>query len=147
MGTFIHIRSSKFPVLPGEKDELVNEGMYGKALAEYLRLRLSERGYDVTSICCEDWGWWVGLKATPFTFGVCIYSGRDEEGGPQEFACTDDAIGPKKWSWKKLRFIETSTWVKKLHGDLMAVFEADKDVKIVSVSDEFPDFDRPLTTD
>ena len=37
MGNFIHIRSSKFPILPGEKEELVNDGMYGKALAEYLR--------------------------------------------------------------------------------------------------------------
>ena len=33
MDRFIHVRSKKFPILPGEKEELVNEGMYGKALA------------------------------------------------------------------------------------------------------------------
>jgi hypothetical protein len=33
---FIHISSAKFPILRGEKEELVNEGTYGKALAEYL---------------------------------------------------------------------------------------------------------------
>ena len=32
MSTFIHIRSDKFPALPGEDDEIVNDGMYGKAL-------------------------------------------------------------------------------------------------------------------
>ena len=36
MSKFIHIRSAKFPVLPGEREELVNEGTYGKALAIYL---------------------------------------------------------------------------------------------------------------
>jgi hypothetical protein len=46
MNKFIHIRSAKFPILPGEKAELVNEGMYGKALALYLQQHLSDRGYD-----------------------------------------------------------------------------------------------------
>ena len=46
MGKFIHIRSAKFPILPGEKEELVNEGMYGRALAEYLQARVRDRGYE-----------------------------------------------------------------------------------------------------
>lgn len=33
MGPFIRIRSPKFPILPGEREELVNEGTYVKALA------------------------------------------------------------------------------------------------------------------
>jgi hypothetical protein len=33
MEKFIQIRSAKFPVLPGEEEELVNMGMYGKAVA------------------------------------------------------------------------------------------------------------------
>jgi hypothetical protein len=57
MGKFIHIRSSKFPILPGEKEELVNNGMYGKALAEYLQAKLRNRGYDAPFVCCEDWSW------------------------------------------------------------------------------------------
>jgi len=77
MNKFIHIRSAKFPVLLGEKEELVNEGMYGKALAEYLQAKLRDRGYDAPFICCEDWGWWVELRA-PFTFGVCISAGLKE---------------------------------------------------------------------
>jgi len=56
---FIHIKSEKFPVLPGEDAELVNEGTYGKALAQYLEARLRERAYEVPTYCCEDWGWWI----------------------------------------------------------------------------------------
>ena len=137
MGAFIQIRSSKFPILPGEKEELVNEGMYGKALAEYLQLKLSDRGYDAPFVCCEDWGWWVELKTAPFVFGVCIYAGP-EEYGPIDFVCTDGATGPRKWNWKKLRFVDTTPWVKKLHEDLMAVFQADEGVEIVGISEEFP---------
>ena len=36
------------------------------------------------------------------------------------------------------RFVDTSPWVKKLHEDLLAVFQADVDVQIVGVSKEFP---------
>jgi len=137
MSQFIHIRSKKFPILPGEKEELVNEGMYGKALGEYLQKTLSERGYDAPFVCCEDWGWWVELKGAPFAFGVCIYSGpADDE--PTEFVCTDGAIGPRKWSWKKFRFVETAPWVEKLHEDLLAVFRADADVEVIGIADEFP---------
>jgi hypothetical protein len=138
MGKFIHIKSSKFPILPGEKAEVVNEGMYGKALAEYLQAKLRDRGYDAPFVCCEDWGWWVELRNTPFTFGVCIYSVPAED-GPVEFVCTDGVAGrPRKWSWKTFRFVDTTPWVQKLHEDLMAVFQADQDVTILGVSEEFP---------
>jgi hypothetical protein len=136
MSKFIHIRSFKFPILPGEKEELVNEGMYGKALAQYLQAKLTDRGYQAPFVCCEDWGWWVELKDVPFAFGVCIYSKPAEN--PIEFVCTDGAVGLRKWSWKRFRFMDTSPWVTKLHEDLLAVFQADKDVKIVGTSEEFP---------
>ena len=137
MSKFIHVKSNKFPILPGEREELVNDGMYGKALAEYLQTRLRDRGYEVPFICCEDWGWWVELKTAPFTFGVCIYCGP-ETVGPLDLFCTDGATSAKKWSWKKLRFIDTSPWVDKLHAELMAIFDADEEVEVVGVSNELP---------
>jgi hypothetical protein len=137
MSKFIHIKSARFPVLPGEKEELVNDGMYGKSLAQYLQAKLSGRGYEAPFVCCEDWGWWVELKGAPFKFGVCIYS-RAEEEGPIDFVCTDGAPGPRKWSWRGFRFVDTSPWVKKLHEDLMSVFQTDKEVEVVGVSEEFP---------
>jgi hypothetical protein len=146
MARFIHIRSSRFTILPGEKEELVNDGMFGKALAGFLQSKLRERGYDAPFVCCEDWGWWVELRNAPFVFGVCIYSGAEED-GPVDFACTDGAIGPRKWSWRKLRFIDTSPWVDQVHDDLMAIFRAEVDVEIVGVSDDFPNLGSASNSD
>ena len=137
MDRFIHIKTAKFPILPGERDELVNDGMFGKALAEYLRAKLGDRGYDAPFVCCEDWGWWVELKGAPFAFGVCIYSGPEED-GPVDFVCADGVTGLRKWSWKRLRFVDTTPWVESLREDLIAVFKADEDVEVVGVSEDFP---------
>ncbi len=41
--------------MPGEDDELVNEGMYGKACSQYLQANLACRGYSVPFVVCEDW--------------------------------------------------------------------------------------------
>jgi hypothetical protein len=133
MEKFIQIRSAKFPILPGEKEELVNEGMYGKALAQYLQAQLKNRGYDVPFIACEDWGWWVELKAAPFKFGVCIYCGPERE-GLLDFFCTDGATTKRKWNWKMFKFVDTAAWVKKLHEDLISIFLADVEVEVVSTS-------------
>jgi hypothetical protein len=137
MDKFIHIRSRKFPILPGEKEELVNEGMYGKALAEYLQARLKERGYSAPFIACEDWGWWVELKTAPFTFGVCIYCGPESK-EPLDLFCTDGATGPRKWSWRRFRFIETRPWTEKLHQDLVSIFRADPEINVISTALDSP---------
>jgi hypothetical protein len=137
MDKFTHIRSKKFPILPGEKEELVNEGMYGKALAQYLQSRLTDRGYAAPFIAFEDWGWWVELKTAPFTFGVCIYCGP-VIGEPLDLFCTGGATGPRKWSWRSFRFIETKPWAEKLHEDLVAIFRADPEVEVVSTSLDSP---------
>jgi hypothetical protein len=143
MDKFIHIRSTKFPILPGENEELVNEGMYGKALAQYLQMKLSARGYEAPFICCEDWGWWVELKNAPFVFGVCIYCGHERD-GPLDLFCTDGAVGRTKWSWRRFRFVKTAPWVEKLHEDLVSIFRADPDVEIISTSLDSPfPADRP----
>lgn len=137
MGKFIHIRSTKLPILPGEKDELVNDGMYGKALAQYLQEKLKERGYDAPFYCCEDWGRWIELKDAPFVFGVCIYCGPEED-KPLNLFCTDGATATKKWSWRKFRFIDTTPWATKLHDDLVSIFRGDSDIEVVGTSLDSP---------
>ncbi len=141
MKKFIQIRSPKFPILPGEKEELVNEGMYGKAVAEYLKAKLKAHGYDVPFYCCEDWGWWVEIKSAPFGFGVCIYCGPARD-GPMDFFCTDGAHTQKKWSWKMFRFVDTTPWVDRLHNDIVAIFRADPEVLLIRT-----DLDEPFADD
>src|SRR5215471_9283378 len=136
MDRFVHITSPKFPILPGEKDELVNQGTYGKALAEYLRGKLSDRGYVSPFVCCEDWGWWVELSGAPFVSGVCVYS-KAENDQLVDFVCACDPDEGRKWSWRRLRFVDTTSWVVKLRGDLLEIFRGDKDVQLVGVGEEF----------
>ena len=137
MDKFIHVRSPKFPILPGEKEELVNEGMFGKALALYLQEKLQDLGYRAPFICCEDWGWWVELKGAPFVFGVCIYC-VERADGTLDLFCTDGATSRRKWSWRMFRFVDTTSWVTKLHGDLVSIFQNDPQVELVSTSLDSP---------
>lgn len=137
MTQFHHLKSARFPILPGDDDELVNEGMYGKALAEYLQRELAARGYEAPFVCCEDWGWWVELKGAPFVFGVCVYSG-ERESELVEFCCTDNLLGDRKWSWRKFSFIDTQPHREKLRADLIAIFEADSEIEYLGAKDEFP---------
>jgi hypothetical protein len=136
MDRFIQIRSAKFPIVQSEEEELVNEGTYGKALAEYVRRKLTDRGYVSPFVCCEDWGWWVELSGALFVSGVCIYS-KPRDGQLVDFVCACEPSEGRKWSWRKFRFVDTSLWAVKLHNDLLEVFQADEDVQIVGVYNEF----------
>lgn len=137
MNTFIHVRSGKFPLLPGEEKEMVNEGMVGKALALYLQDRLERSGYDAPFICCEDWGWWVELSGAPFRFGVCIYSTPPGD-GLTDYYCTDGAIARSIWSWKSFRRIDTSPWSAALHATLLTIFRNDPEVELLGISPTLP---------
>jgi hypothetical protein len=102
-----------------------------------LRRKVANLGYAAPFVCCEDWGWWVELKGTPFAFGVCVYSGPEEE-GPVDFVCNSGLSKGRKWSWKKFRFVETAPWVNQLDADLLTIFRSDPDVEIVGTFEEFP---------
>lgn len=135
---FIQVQSDKFHKLPGEEDEIVNEGMYGKALGQYLQIELQKRDYEVPLVCCEDWGWWVELKNAPFQFGVCIYCEPDQM-QPTEYVCTDGATGGGRvWSWRKFGFVDTSPWIDRLYDDLISIFNDDPAVELVAIHDDFP---------
>lgn len=141
MGPFIRVRSPKFAILPGEANVLVNEGVYGKALAEYLTGKLRQRGYDAPFACCEDWGWWVELAGFPFVFGVCIY-GRERASGQLDLYVTDGAVSARPWSWRRFRFVDTEAAVSQLHADLIAIFRADRDVQLLSTDSDAPLIDE-----
>jgi hypothetical protein len=66
-----------------------------------------------------------------------IYCGP-ETAGLLDLFCTDGATAPKKWSWGKFRFIDTTPWVEKLHGDLVSIFRADPEVELVSTCCDSP---------
>jgi hypothetical protein len=137
MKEFIHLRSSRFPLLPGEAEEMVNEGLVGKALALYLQEKLRRLGRDVPFVCCEDWGWWVELAGTPFRFGVCVYS-LPCDGDRAEFCCSDGARAERIWNWRTFGWIETAPWAEALHGELLAIFREDPEVELLGSGPTFP---------
>ncbi|MCA2981615.1 MAG: hypothetical protein INH41_19825 [Myxococcaceae bacterium] len=141
---FIHVRAAKFGVLPGEADELVNEGMYGKALGLYLVEALRQRGYDAAGPLCEDWGWWVGLGGFPFSFGVTIY-GAEREGGGLDLYVSDGATDETRFSWRHFKRVDTGarSAAERLHADLVALFQQDGDVEVVSTTLRAPFSDGP----
>ncbi len=137
MKEFIHLRSAKFPLLPGEAEEMVNEGLVGKALALYLQEKLQRLGREVPFVCCEDWGWWVELAGAPFRFGVCVYS-LPSNGEMAEFCCSDGASAARIWNWRRFGFIDTAPWAAALHGELVAIFQDDPEVELLGSGPTFP---------
>jgi hypothetical protein len=134
---FIHVKSPKFAPLPGEDDEIVNPGTYGKALSLYIQEKLAAKGHSVPFVCAEDWGWWVELKDSPVKGGVAVYCGPATNGG-YDFACLLGFSGAKKWSWKKFGSLDLTAYLAGLFNDLLTTFQDDPEVEVVGVTEECP---------
>jgi len=134
---FLHIKSAKFPILPGETEELVNEGTYGKALAEYLEAHLKQKGYEIPFICCEDWGWWVEIKGQPFALGCCVYGASDAT-DKQELCVTISRDAERRWSWLRFRFVDTTARVEQLFRDLKSILSNDPEIELLGCPEDFP---------
>ncbi|MFO0916238.1 MAG: hypothetical protein U0795_24985 [Pirellulales bacterium] len=135
---FIQIRSPKLRILAGEADELVNDGIYGKACAQYLQARLAQHGYSTPCVVCEDWGWWVEVGGLEFLCGIGVYGMQIDDSDELDLCVTVFAPRGKKWIWRKLKWIDTTAEVDRLHETLHAIFAADPDVTILGESPDFP---------
>lgn len=135
---FLHVRSPKFGILPGEEDELVNEGMYGKAFAQYLQKALAAEGYQTPFVSCEDWGWWVTIAGLEFTCGLGVYGSRIADTNDLDLCVSVLAPRGKKWNWRRFRFIDTTAEVDRLHETLRRICHSDKEITFLGESPEFP---------
>ena len=134
----IVIVSDSFPVLEGEREELVNEGMYGKALCRYLESNLPNVGIEVPFFCCEDWGWWIEVKRGDFGMGLCIHSDPDAGEHPRRYAIMSSITKAGKWSWKKFGKQDVSGEVLAILDAVEKVFREDAEIESVSRHDDFP---------
>ena len=135
---FLHVRSPKLGVLPGEDDELINEGMYGKAFARYLQNSLAQNGYETPDVVCEDWGWWVTIAGLPFSCGLGIYGIQIDDTDDLNLCVTVLTPRGQKWSWSKLRFVDTTAEIDRLHETIRCICVEDADVTIVAETPDFP---------
>ena len=136
--TCIEIHTKKFPVLEGENEELVNEGMYGKALCKYIENELPKKGLAVPMYVCEDWGWWIEVKDKEFVLGLQIYSDSEPDENPEKYAIMSSIRKQNKWSWKKFRNENVTSQVTKIMNTLDSIFTADPEIEFVKRHDDFP---------
>lgn len=73
----IMLRSDLFQIDPRE-DAQTNPFCYGRSLAEWLRERFIELGYQPEPVIPEDWGWCVMLRRSPFMLWIACGNDRSE---------------------------------------------------------------------
>jgi hypothetical protein len=137
MNSFLLIESERFPVLPGEEDDLVNPGTYGRALGEYLQRRLGDQGYATPLLCAEDWGWWLEVRRDDASDGILIYA-HPEDRPPRRYAVSSEARPGRRWRWSRFGFEDRTAWCDRLRADLEAAFAGDPEVEVRGWKDEFP---------
>ena len=109
----------EFPSIEGES-QLVNPGVWGKRLADFLR----EEGIETGEPIAEDWGWVVPLIDD--RFGVWVACCNCEE-YPDGFWCF---LYPHKMSLRRLfsRRAELRSWVTALRQAIDKVLSEDSGV-------------------
>lgn len=129
-------RSTRFEIEPGE-DKGINPGIYGKQLAEWLKVRLESRGYKVEPIINEDWGRCLMCSRQPFLLWVGCANMTDLSASPEvpppkeqiTWHCFATAEVP---FWKKLfSKIETEPVVAKLKADVGGILAAEPSITLV----------------
>jgi hypothetical protein len=75
-------KSGLFDIAPGE-DAATIPRCFGKRLANWLRAKLMEKGYNVEDVIPEDWGWCVMCARKPFKLWVGCGSVWDLQKAPE----------------------------------------------------------------
>ena len=135
-GNCLEIHTTKFPILPGENDEIVNEGMYGKALCTYLGEKLNALGLVCRPAVAEDWGWWQEVENNGFKMGLCIYSQANHGPDPDFYTKTCSENNGLRWSWSKFRKVDISSEVISIMDKVESVVRSDSEISYVNRQEE-----------
>ncbi len=123
MLTHVEFRSDRFPALE-EEEKLVNPGLWGKRLAEFLRVGLRKQGFETDEPIAEDWGWVVPVINEPFR--LWIGCGHYEE-YPDGFLCFIEPHEP--FVRKLLKKINTRERVAALQRAMDRVLAEDAGIR------------------
>ena len=122
MKTQVRFSSKLFPERPGESEE-INPGIFGKALAEFLRVRLEVSGFKVKEFVTEDWGLLLVLENANFPLWVAC---ANEYGQTERFLCFIEPYNPRIWRW--FRSVDTTVEVGALQNALAEIFRLEKGI-------------------
>jgi hypothetical protein len=129
MKTQVEFRSAKFPPYEGE-EEMINPGLWGKRLAEYLVQKLGEKGIQAEEIIPEDWGWYIPIPNEEFRLALCC---GHQDGEDDEFLCFTE---PSRPVVKKLfRKIDATAQLTRLTQALQEILAADPEIADVVWTD------------
>lgn len=130
MRTHVEFRSSAFPAQPGEEEQ-INPGVWGKALADYLRAEMPKRGVETGAPYAEDWGWALPIKHDAFPVWIGCANYEEYEDG---FLCF---IEPSKPVIRKLfSKIDTTEKVRQVADAIDAALRAHSGVRELRWWDE-----------
>lgn len=115
MRTHIQLTSPNFPA-DSDESELVNEGRFGRKLAEYISTQLPEFGFMVKGMHPEDWGWQIELQNSDFPLWIGCGNYEEIENG---FLCFIEPSKPFIRSWFKK--IDTEPVIARLSDSLEAI--------------------------
>jgi hypothetical protein len=126
MKTQAEFRSTKFPACEGE-EELLNPGLWGMRLAEYLVEKLAEKGIATGEMNAEDWGWYIPVPNGDFELALgCGHQFGDDD----EFLCFTEPSTPvvKKF----FKSIDVTEPLTRLTEALQEILSSDPDIKDVT---------------
>ena len=134
----IDFKSDLFDIEPVE-DEETNPRMYGRQLANWLRERFKEKGYDVEEVIPEDWGWCVMCTREPYWLWVGCSSLTDYDmanpGDPppnkNEVTWSCFATAEVTLLKRILKSIDTKPGLQKLQSELLDIIQNEKRINIV----------------
>ena len=125
MKTQVEFRSAKFPAYEGEEEQ-INPGLWGKRLAEYLVLKLAEKGIRTEDIIAEDWGWYIPVQNEGFRLAICC---GHQYGDDDEFLCFTDPRQPVVR--KFLKKIDATPQLQRLTEALQQILASDPEIRDV----------------
>jgi hypothetical protein len=122
MKTQVEFRSLKFPPYEGE-EEMINPGLWGKRLAEYLVEALATKGVKTEKIVAEDWGYYIPIQNEGFRLGICC---GHQNGDDDEFLCFTDPDTPIVRKFFKK--IDATSQLTRLTDALRQILAADTEI-------------------
>jgi hypothetical protein len=121
--TQVEFRSDRFPAFEDE-EKLINPGLWGKRLADFLREGLRGQGFETNEPFAEDWGWVVPIIGG--TFPLWIGCGRYQE-YPDGFLCFIEPHEP--FIRKFIRKIDTRERIESLQQAMDFVLAEDAGIR------------------
>lgn len=123
MNRLLTFTSTAFPVQPGE-DQATNPGLYGKALAGWIREQLAARGVGTEGVIPEDFGWVVMISRQPFLLWVGCCSEDDSTRQWRLFVAAEPGL-----LQRLLRRVDPRPRVAEIEQHLEAILRANPDVQ------------------